>query len=254
MKVFSLLSLYRKSDSFQRNEDKDNTHFLYSHVAMHLTVHLPHTIQVWGLVSFIRFGFCQSLCIDKRKSAPHFLFFINSLSELVGVYGFMDLSAIINSLQDAVLTAPIGISPSSDDKTVFQEALKEKFEKHLRRVISSEVEFVLSGAVNENVYDLYNDKCDVYVETERYVVIVELDTTRADQVAKKMLSRFYYADKYTKPVVYVCLLYLGTANMSPNECIKYMHMGKDVLLSMNSSNRFIGAFINGSNFELKLIG
>ena len=36
-----------------------------------------HTIQVWGLVSFIRFGFCQSLLADKRKSAPHFLFINN---------------------------------------------------------------------------------------------------------------------------------------------------------------------------------
>ena len=30
-------------------------------------------------------------------------------------------------------------------------------------------------------------------------------------------------------------------------------MGKDVLLSMNSANRFIGGFINGNSFDLKLI-
>ena len=53
---------------------------------MHLSVHTPHTIQVWGLVSFIRFGFCQSLCIDKRKYTPHFLYILISLSilELMG--------------------------------------------------------------------------------------------------------------------------------------------------------------------------
>ena len=54
MKVFSLLSLNGKSDSFHRNEDNDNAHFLYSYVVMHSAC-LPHTIQVWGLVSFIRF-------------------------------------------------------------------------------------------------------------------------------------------------------------------------------------------------------
>ena len=168
----------------------------------------------------------------------------------------MDLSAIINSLQNAANKnpLPIGTSPSNKDKTVFQEALKKELTESLRRVIYSDIEYILSHNVNEDVYEPLKDKCDVFVETERYIIIVELDASRADQVAKKMLSRYYYADKYTKPVVYVCLLYPGTEKMSSNECVKYMRMGKDVLLSMNSSNRFIGAFINGNNVELKLIG
>ena len=78
--------LARKSDSFQRNEDNDSTHFLYSYAAMHLLVYTPYTIQVWGLVSFIRFGFCQSLLADKRKSAPHFLYDINPYWELLRAY------------------------------------------------------------------------------------------------------------------------------------------------------------------------
>ena len=39
----------------------------------------PHTIQVWGIVSFVLVGFCQSLHIDIRKSTPHFLFVYYSL-------------------------------------------------------------------------------------------------------------------------------------------------------------------------------
>lgn len=42
--------------------------------------------------------------------------------------------------------------------------------------------------------------------------------------------------------------------MKPNECIKYMNMGKDVLLRMNSSNRFIGGFVDGNTVDWKLIG
>ena len=168
----------------------------------------------------------------------------------------MDLSAIINSIEDALDKAPITARPSVKDKADFQTELANAFANNLRRVetaVENMAEYNLSGIVKDNI-DSYNDKCDIFVETERYIVIVELDATRADQVAKKMLSRYYYADKSRKPTVYVCLLYPGTEKMNPNECIKYMKMGKDVLLSMNPANRFIGAFINGKKLELKLIG
>ena len=83
--VFAFI-LDKKSDSFKQRRGYDNTHSLYSYVAMHLSVHIPHTIQVWGLVSFIRLGFCQNLLSDKRKSTPHFLFDINLYWELLQKY------------------------------------------------------------------------------------------------------------------------------------------------------------------------
>jgi len=165
----------------------------------------------------------------------------------------MNLSAIINAIQRTVSKAPIGVCPSNEAKKAFQDALKEELYSNIPFVQTSDIEYNLSNLATHNG-EGYNDKCDVYIETERYIVIVELDATRADQVAKKMLSRYYYANKCSKPMVYVCLLYPGTEKMSTPECVKYMNMGKDVLLSINSSNRFIGAFINGNNIELKLIG
>ena len=66
------------------------------------------------------------------------------------------------------------------------------------------------------------------------------------------VARYNEAETYTEDMYED--FYPGTENMSSNECVKYMRMGKDVLLSMNSSNRFIGAFIKGNNVELKLIG
>ncbi len=100
------------------------------------------------------------------------------------------------------------------------------------------------------------DRCDVYVKTPDYQIILEIDATRADQVAKKMLSRYFYANKIAenKPTVYVCLLYPGTDSMNPNECIKYMNMGQELLLAMNPANRFVSGFLKEKNVEWKNIG
>jgi hypothetical protein len=165
----------------------------------------------------------------------------------------MDLSAIINSVQDALNLSPITCRPTSEDKRKFQETLSNILSKNLFSVQTCEIEFSLSRIMDE-VFDGYEDKCDVFVETKHCIVIVELDATRADQVAKKMLSRYFYAEKQPKPTIYVCLLYPGTKNMNVNECIKYMNMGKDILLNMNSSNRFIGGLIDGNKLDWKYIG
>jgi hypothetical protein len=165
----------------------------------------------------------------------------------------MDLSAIINSIREAIEASPVAVSPTADVKNRFQKTLQEKFNRNIRHVETCEAEYCLANVLDGS-YDGYNDKCDVFVETTHYIVIVELDATRADQVAKKMLSRYFYAEKSNKPTVYICLLYPGTEHMKPSECVKYMNMGKDVLLRMNSSNRFIGGFVDGTNVDWKLIG
>ena len=53
LKVFSLLSLLENVEVFKYKKTTNSTHVLCSRVAMHLFVHIPHTIQVWGLASFI---------------------------------------------------------------------------------------------------------------------------------------------------------------------------------------------------------
>ena len=50
--VFTL-SLSENVEVFECKRATSNTYFLYSYVAMHLRVYTPHTIQVWGIVSFI---------------------------------------------------------------------------------------------------------------------------------------------------------------------------------------------------------
>ena len=46
-------SLSENVEVFKDNRTTDNTHSLYSYVAIHLWCIYPHTIQVWGIVSFI---------------------------------------------------------------------------------------------------------------------------------------------------------------------------------------------------------
>ncbi len=49
--VFAVLS--RKCGSFHKRGQTNSTHFLYSYVAVRIQRTYPHTIQVWGIVSFI---------------------------------------------------------------------------------------------------------------------------------------------------------------------------------------------------------
>ena len=78
MKVFSLLSLTRNL-TVSTKRGYDNTHFLYSYVAMHSLCVLPHTIQVWGLVIVYSFqGFVRTSCQISGNQLRTF-FFINNI-------------------------------------------------------------------------------------------------------------------------------------------------------------------------------
>ncbi|MBP6422520.1 MAG: hypothetical protein KA271_06490 [Propionivibrio sp.] len=66
---------------------------------------------------------------------------------------------------------------------------------------------------------MYRDRIDIFGKGREYVVVVELDTTRADQVAKKFVSRS--AILAAKQVYYLSVCYPGTDNMNAAECKKY---------------------------------
>ena len=163
----------------------------------------------------------------------------------------MNLSIIINCISNAVgrIGVPIGNKTTSDQKLELQKLLVGEFESKL-----NSCKAFWEHPLGENCGN--RDRCDVYANTPEYQIILELDATRADQVAKKMLSRYYYANKTAdnKPTVYICLLYPGTDSMNPNECVKYMNMGQEILLAMNPANRFIGGFINEKSVDWKNIG
>lgn len=97
------------------------------------------------------------------------------------------------------------------------------------------------------------DSADIWADLGEYEMIVEIDATRADQVAKKMLSRFCYSSLINKlinkPIIYVALLYQGTTSMNPEECKKYFQMGYEVLKDINSNNVLIGYIIEKKDDE-----
>ena len=62
------------------------------------------------------------------------------------------------------------------------------------------------------------DAVDIFGTGGKAPVLIELDTSRADQVAKKFLSR---SAIFEEQIYYVSLCYPGTDRMSVSECIKY---------------------------------
>ncbi len=102
---------------------------------------------------------------------------------------------------------------------------------------------------NINGWNGTRDSADIWFGSySGYELIIELDATRADQVAKKMQSRFCYCviNKSNLPVIYVAFLYKGTASMNSEECKKYFRMGAAVLHKINPNNILIGYMI-GNN-------
>ena len=100
--------------------------------------------------------------------------------------------------------------------------------------------------IEKHLFQSSKDSADIWFGSygQGYELIIEIDATRADQVAKKMLSRFCYSVKVgKKPLIYVALLYKGTASMNPEECKKYFQMGATVLRKLNKRNILIGYII-----------
>lgn len=90
------------------------------------------------------------------------------------------------------------------------------------------------------------DSIDIYGKDNRngYNIIIELDKPRADQVAKKMVSRI--ANYLYEPFIYVAICYPGTDKMNPNECIKYFEFGKMITNKINSNSMLIGCIIDNN--------
>ena len=106
----------------------------------------------------------------------------------------------------------------------------------------------------QNYWEEVNDRADIRRENIifdeiDYELIIEIDATRADQVAKKMMSRFCYATLRNKPIVYVALLYQGTKSMNSDECKKYFKMGYKLLKKINNSNVLIGYIVENEDIN-----
>ena len=83
------------------------------------------------------------------------------------------------------------------------------------------------------------DSIDIFGSNKDICIVIELDKHRADQVAKKFLSRNSLL--IDKNLFYISLCYPGTSNMNSSECIKYFGYCKK--LSKRMGNEYAGFII-----------
>lgn len=129
-----------------------------------------------------------------------------------------------------------------------QKAIIEKMQGRLLNALKkadSSASWAIEGTVDSSSNRV--DKADVCTTDSQGKVedvIIELDKHRADQVAKKFLSRS--ALKINQDLIYVALCYPGTAKMSVAECIKYFGYCADIANELNEGKnvkKFMGYLI-----------
>lgn len=82
------------------------------------------------------------------------------------------------------------------------------------------------------------DSVDIFGSGDGLNVVVELDKHRADQVAKKFVSR---SALFEEPIFYISLCYPGTSKMNPIECKKYFNYCK--IISKRMGNEYASFII-----------
>ena len=93
------------------------------------------------------------------------------------------------------------------------------------------------------------DRIDIYGQSPDttnnnsidFIVIIEIDNTRADQVGKKIASRFAFAGNTS--CLYVAICYPGNKS-NKKECQKYFQYGTSLLKKLNPDSEFLGIIIN----------
>lgn len=83
------------------------------------------------------------------------------------------------------------------------------------------------------------DSIDIFGRGHDFVVAIELDKNRADQVAKKFVSRMAILPATT--IYFISLCYPGTERMNKRECIKYF--GYCATLARRTGNHYASFII-----------
>lgn len=135
------------------------------------------------------------------------------------------------------------------------------------------VEECLQGPLNEKLKEVFNasfptleweteypindcgDSVDIHTsDSKDWEIIIEIDATRADQVAKKFVSRFaHILESSEENVIYVVLCYPGTDRMPLPECEKYIDYGEKILKKIHQKAHFISAMIENDKIVVKKI-
>lgn len=160
----------------------------------------------------------------------------------------MDTKEIVKIIKTAMKDCPI--SGKGKDKRDKIQVLQCKLAELLNGNGNNNTEVYIFNQIG---YTDIKDRADVYVEKDDCEIIIEIDATRADQVAKKLVSRLCYhimAKRVKKRLIYVALLYRGTENMPEEECKKYFSFCSEIVARMGDSSEFIGCIIPQNNKDI----
>ncbi|UCZ56032.1 hypothetical protein LGV61_09895 [Desulfurispirillum indicum] len=130
--------------------------------------------------------------------------------------------------QDERLNSILNVITDVDCRDYFSSHLGEP--QHVQKAIVANFQKSVFQRLQDSIPSLswmmeytpsksQKDSIDIYGESEAFVVAIELDKNRADQVAKKFVSRIALLPD--KKVYFLSLCYPGTAGMNLNECVKY---------------------------------
>jgi len=124
----------------------------------------------------------------------------------------------------------------------FQDCLKETLKKSLNDFVWN-TEGTNKKKKQKDSIDILGKKKDAPL------IIIEIDATRGDQIAKKLLSRLsLWGREKSKNIFYVALLYPDTQN-GVNESRKFVKYGYDIMKKINPQSYVYGIYINGVDEE-----
>ena len=145
---------------------------------------------------------------------------------------------------------------NSKSKGKIDSKKKKNVKKNLQERLRGDLERAFKPIYPELKWDIEQplneggDRADIRaIDSSNWEIIIEIDTARADQVAKKIVSRFYHIlESPWQNKIYVALCYPGTKKMNSNECEKYVGYGEGILKSITLKNTqgkafFINAFV-----------
>ena len=144
---------------------------------------------------------------------------------------FEKVIEVVAAVERASLQNLISLDQSSQKRLIdtFQRGLQLSLEKNVPNVV-----WRSSHALSQE----RRDEVDVFGTfssgNNAGAIIIELDKWRADQVAKKFVSRF--ALTLERPLMYIALCYGGTESMNKGECKKYFNYCRLICESFTRSN------------------
>ena len=167
----------------------------------------------------------------------------------------MKLDLLLNGIVESIGQLMVMKKYPNDHEPInnFQEELTRWLEANAKTTHNWTKEKVTTYRKENDSIDIYG-KPSINNENEW---IIEIDATRADQVAKKMLSRFALwglkrfkkdGKLIPKPITYIAILYPDTQE-GRNQSKKFINFGYEVIHKINKDSRVIGIILGTDQKE-----